>query len=55
MKEPVVGRSVAQVVFGRFVGVVRSVESLFVGELAVGCWAVFERRTRFGRWNASGK
>ena len=36
-KEPVVGGSVVLIVLGRFVGVVRSVESQFVGVLAVGC------------------
>jgi len=57
-EEPVVGRSVRQIGFGRFVGVVRLVESQFVeeqavggfvAELVVGCWAVFERQTRTGR------
>ena len=37
VREPVVGRSEARIVLDRVVGVVRSVESQFVGVLAVGC------------------
>ncbi len=62
MKEPVVGRLVVQTELGRFVGVVRSVESQFVEVLAVGEFveesavggrAAFERWTRFGRRKVS--
>ena len=60
-EEPVVGRSVGQIGFGRLVGVVRLIESQFVeeqavgefvAELVVGYWAAFGWWTQSGRRRA---
>ncbi len=54
MEEPVVGPSEVQIVLGKIVGVVRSVESQFVVEPVVGQLVVFGKWTGFGRWIGSG-
>ena len=50
VEEPVDAQHAAQIELGRFVGEVRSVESQFVGGLAVGYGTALERWTSSGRW-----
>ena len=48
-KEPVVGRSIVRIELGWSIGMVRLVESQFVGELVVGRLVMFEQWAEFGR------
>ncbi len=48
-KEPVVWRSMVRIELGWSVGMVRSIESQFVGELVVGRLVGFAHWTEFGR------
>ena len=52
-KEPVVWLLMVRIELGGSFGMVRLIESQFVGELVVGRLVVFEQRTEFGRWAGS--
>ena len=52
-KEPVVWLLMVRIELEGSFGMVRLIESQFVGELVVGQLVVFEQRTEFGRWTGS--